>query len=99
MAGYHDKFKRTGAIADLETAIQRFQEALDATPADHPDRAGRLNNLEIEYDDRFKRIGAMTDLETTIQRYQEALDQSSAPVIDRLKTDRILLTLYANAQK
>ena len=43
-------------MADLEAAIQRYQEALDATPADHPDRASRLFNLGIEYCKRYQRI-------------------------------------------
>ncbi|KAL8909892.1 MAG: hypothetical protein Q9171_004805 [Xanthocarpia ochracea] len=33
-------------MTDLGTAIQRYQEALDATPADHPDRARTIADLE-----------------------------------------------------
>ena len=40
-------------MADLDTIIQRIQEALDATPADYPDRAGRLDNLRAGYEDRY----------------------------------------------
>jgi tetratricopeptide (TPR) repeat protein len=61
-------------MADLKTAIQRYQEALDTTPADHPDRAGQLYSLGNEYQDRYRRTGVMADLETAIQRFQEALD-------------------------
>jgi tetratricopeptide (TPR) repeat protein len=67
-------------MTDLKMAIQRYQEALDTTPADHPDRASRLESLGIGYRDRYQRTGAMTDLEIAIQRYQEALDHSSSPI-------------------
>jgi hypothetical protein len=60
-------------MTDLEIAIQRIQEALDITPADHPDRAGHIYSLGFGYRDRYKRTGVMTDLEITIQRFQEAL--------------------------
>ncbi len=86
-------------MTDLETAIQRLQEALDATLADHPDRAGRLGSLGVGYYERYQRTGTMADLETAIQRFQEALHHSSAPVTDRLKAGRVLLILRANAHK
>jgi len=70
-------------MTDLETAIQRFQKALDATPADHPDRAGRLQSLGAGYGARYQRTGAMADLETAIQRHQEALDATPADHPDR----------------
>jgi len=41
-------------MADLETAIQRSHEAVDTTPAHHPDRARRLDNLGIGYLYRYK---------------------------------------------
>ena len=34
-----------GQMADLEQAIQYGQQALEATPADHPDGARQWNNL------------------------------------------------------
>ncbi len=63
-------------MADLETAIQQYQEALDNTPNDHPDRAGRLHSLGKGYHGRYQRTEAIADLETAIQRYQEALDNT-----------------------
>ena len=70
-------------MADLEIAIQRSQEALDATPADHPDRASRLHNLGIGYRSRYRRTGAMADLEKAIQRSQEGLDTTPVDHPDR----------------
>jgi tetratricopeptide (TPR) repeat protein len=65
-------------MADLETAIQHSREALDATPADHPDRPHRLESLGNGYQDRYRRTGAIADLETAIQHSQEALDATPA---------------------
>ncbi len=65
-SGYGDGFQRTGAIADLDTASKRYQEALDITPKDHPDMARRLDNLGIRYRNKFQRTKAMTNLDTTI---------------------------------
>jgi hypothetical protein len=41
-------------MTDLEIAIQRLQEALDATPADHPDWARQLYSLGARYRDRYQ---------------------------------------------
>jgi hypothetical protein len=60
-------------MADLGLAIQRHQEALNATPHDHPDRASYLQSLGVGYGDRYKRTGAMEDPDVSIQLKQEAL--------------------------
>ena len=65
-------------MADLDTALQRFQEAVDTTPADHPARARRLDSLGIGYHDRYRRTGTMADLDTATQRYHEALHTTPA---------------------
>ena len=77
-------------MTDLETAIQRCQEALEVTPADHPDRAAQLHDLGAGYRARYQETRTMTDLEMSIQRFQEGLDQSSSPVKDRLRAGRVL---------
>ncbi|KAH6865356.1 hypothetical protein B0T10DRAFT_569795 [Thelonectria olida] len=38
---------------DLQVAIQRFQDVVDLTPDDDPDRAGRLQDLGIGHHDRY----------------------------------------------
>ena len=85
-------------MADIDTAIQRFQEALDKTPIDHPNRASRLENLGIGYRDRYRATGAIADLDTAIQRFQEALDHATPLAMDRLRAGRILLRLYADTK-
>ncbi|CCD51204.1 hypothetical protein BofuT4_P085660.1 [Botrytis cinerea T4] len=61
-------------MEDLETAIQQFQEALDTTPENHLDLAGRFNSLGVGYRDRYQRTGAIEDLEMAIQQSQKAVD-------------------------
>jgi hypothetical protein len=86
-------------MGNLETSIQQFQEALNRTPTDHPDRARRLQDLGIGYHDRYRATGAMADLDTAIQRFQEALNNSTSLAIDRLRAGRALLRLYASTNK
>ena len=50
-------------MQDLENAIRVGREAVKATPEDHPDRAGYLNNLGVRLRDRYSRTGARADLE------------------------------------
>lgn len=85
----------TWSDVDINTAIQKLQEAFDITPSDHPDRARRLHSLGGGYQYRYQRTGVMTDLDTAIQRFQEALDHSLSPIIDRLIPGRALFTWHA----
>ncbi|RYP58987.1 hypothetical protein DL771_011041 [Monosporascus sp. 5C6A] len=86
-----DRYSRTGAMSDLEEAIgmdleeaiRVAREAVDATPQDHPDRAGWLNNLGNRLGDRYSRTGAMSDLEEAIGLVREALDATPQDHPDR----------------
>lgn len=82
-------------MADLDTAFQHYQEALDRTPADHPERAGRLQYLGAGHHDRYQATGAMAEFDTAIQQFQEALDHSTSPAKDRLMTGKTLLAWRA----
>ena len=69
------EYEKTGAISDLDAAIQRFQEALDLTSADQlSDRITRLYELGMGYFDKHERTEIMEDLDIGIQKFQEALD-------------------------
>ncbi len=72
--GYLDRYERTGLSIDIEVAIRRLQEALDATPEDHLDRGYRIQPLGLAFYNRYARTGSLIDLETAIRRHQEALD-------------------------
>src|SRR5207248_692643 len=61
------RFERTGAIDDLNRAIEVTDMAIQNTPPDHSDRAGRLNNLGSWLGSRFERAGAIEDLNRAIE--------------------------------
>jgi hypothetical protein len=65
-----------GDIADVNKAIQYFQESVDRTPSDHPERTRRLLNLGIGYHARYQRARSPADIGIAIQCYQESVDQT-----------------------
>ncbi|KAH8667156.1 CHAT domain-containing protein [Ilyonectria robusta] len=72
--GYYAKYSRTGAMEDLDLAIQLYQECLSTTPRDHSDWASLLDSLGDGYYHRYSRTEAMPDLEKAVQRFRESLD-------------------------
>ena len=58
---------------DLDRAITMNEQAVASTPDDHPDRAGRLNNLGIALQSRFERTGSMDDLDRAITTNEQAV--------------------------
>ncbi|KAJ7212683.1 CHAT domain-containing protein [Mycena pura] len=64
---------RLGDMEDLKAAIQHNQTAVNLTPADHPDKASRLQNLAVFFHDRYQRLGNLQDLEAALQYNQEAV--------------------------
>ena len=97
--GLHDRYMASGNPADLEAMIQALQGALEATPAEAPDRPGRLSNLGIGQGERYERSHAPGDLDAAIGNFQEALDATAADAAGRpayLKNlGRVLLARYA----
>lgn len=60
-------------MADLNTILQRREDALKATPDNHSDRARRLHVLAIGYYIRCQKTGGLADLESAIQQLENAL--------------------------
>ncbi|KAH8782658.1 TPR domain-containing protein [Diaporthe sp. PMI_573] len=87
-----NRYTRTGAVADLEEAITIARQAVEATPKDHPDRAGRLNNLGIRLGDRYTRTGAAADLEEAKKHYRTALNAKEAAISLRIQAGRRFLS-------
>ncbi len=84
--GYLDRYRRAGSLVDLETAIRRYQEALDATPDDYPDRGDRLQSLGICHRDRYDRIwitGRPRDSNPTVSRSYSMPRQKIIPIRER----------------
>ena len=50
----------------LEEAIGVSEQAVKVTPKDHPNLAGRLNNLGNKLESRCERIGRIEDLGTKL---------------------------------
>lgn len=78
---FHAQFQQTGALDDLQKAIQLGEQAVMETPHDHPDRAERLNGLGLYHCTKFEWLGDMDDLNTAIQANQQAV-AATAPEPD-----------------
>jgi len=77
------RFERTGSMDDLNRAVDAATMAVDATPQDHPDRAGRLNNLGNLLGTRFERTGSMDDLNRAVDAATMAVDATPQDHPDR----------------
>ncbi|EFY88848.1 TPR Domain containing protein [Metarhizium acridum CQMa 102] len=71
---YYDRFGQSDSMADLNMALQHFQEALSITPEDYEDRAERLETLGLIHQDRFFQEGEEADLDKGFQYLQEAVN-------------------------
>ena len=68
---------------DVEAAVTAAARAVDETPADHPDCAGRLSNLGLALRMRFDRAGALADLDGAIEAGIRAVAEAAAGDPDR----------------
>jgi nucleoside phosphorylase len=70
------EFQLKGRIEDLEEAIRNGRkevETIQSAGKDHPDLAGRLNNMSIMLGSRFYRTGKFEDLEEAIDWAKQAI--------------------------
>ncbi|KAJ7720115.1 hypothetical protein DFH07DRAFT_784462 [Mycena maculata] len=70
--------KWLGDQKDLKAALEKFQEAVDLTPTEHPQRASRLQGLAISLTDWYQKLGDLKDLEAAVEKFQEAVDLTPA---------------------
>jgi CHAT domain-containing protein len=63
--------------ADVEAVIVVFRQALDASPADDPNRARYLANLATGYNDRYANTEAPADLDVAIETWRQAVEATS----------------------
>ena len=78
------RFERTGALDDLERVVLLFDQAVAATPSDHPDRAPNLANLGHALGTRFHLTGVMDDLDRAALLFDQAVAASPANHPDRV---------------
>jgi tetratricopeptide (TPR) repeat protein len=87
------RFRRAGALRDLDRAITLGEQVVDATPPEHRDRPEFLSILAVALATRFERTGALGDLDRAITLGQEVIE--ATPVDHRDRPG--YLTILANA--
>jgi CHAT domain-containing protein len=70
---YHERFLRTGRIADLELSARLQLVALAGMPERSPFRPSLLNNAAVSLADRYERLADPQDLLAAIDALQRAL--------------------------
>src|SRR5580692_1373843 len=70
--------QRSGDRNLLSATTDLWLRILTATPADHPDRAGRLSNLGAALLTRFERTGGTADLDAAITDFRDAVQATPA---------------------
>ena len=67
------RYERTGALADVDEAIEVARQALAQIPEGHPDRAARLSLLGYALSSRYERTGMAADLDMAIDFGRQAV--------------------------
>lgn len=67
------RFEKLDEPADLEMAIQAFEDSVCLTPLDDPNRTSCLHNLGMSLRHRFKREGNIDDINKSIQVVDEVI--------------------------
>src|SRR5687767_13470257 len=62
----HLRYKQVQNIEDLNEMILYNEQAVSATPDNHPDLARRLNDLANQLGDKYSRTSNIDDLEASI---------------------------------
>ena len=80
-----DRYSQTGAMEDLEEAIQIMQNIITTTLADHSYYAIYLSDLGNCLRDWYFRTGAMEDLNEAIRCMQQASNLPSEYYLDQAR--------------
>ncbi|KAH6984501.1 CHAT domain-containing protein [Ilyonectria sp. MPI-CAGE-AT-0026] len=75
-AAYGERYDRSRTLADLDRAVELFEESLNLTPLHHENRASRLRDLAAAHHNRCLKIGGIEHLNKAIPLYQECLETS-----------------------
>lgn len=71
-----DGYRQSGALSDLDTAIQGGGAALAEIPADHPSHSEMGRLVCNFHTTRYKRLGAVSDLQTAIEHAEAVLAET-----------------------
>jgi len=77
------QYLANGKVADLNRAVECWQEARKLTLSTSPDRSSWLNNLGVGLHNRYARSGDLADLEAAITAYQQAIQATPPDSPDR----------------
>ena len=91
---YQQRYVSTGAIQNLDHSIHYYQEALNNTPADDPNRPFQLHCIGNSYADRYNRTWELVDLEQSIHYSRDALDLTPNGHSERPKRLQNLASQY-----
>lgn len=83
---YYHQYQQTEAEHELRLAITYATRAADATPPDHPDRAGRDGNVQTLLDWRRRLDPAMHDIGIVMDQTVLARDPAATKVLGDLAT-------------
>ncbi|KAF9783588.1 hypothetical protein IL306_009168 [Fusarium sp. DS 682] len=86
-------------MGDLEEAIETARQAVELTPNDHPDLAGRLSNLGNKLEGRYEWTGEMRDLEESLTNLLQAWSCLNAVPFHRVKAAAKCLKLLAKQHR
>lgn len=73
-----NRYKQAGQIDDSNRAIRSYNQAVEATPDDHPDRAWLFQELGASLGDRYHKTQQVDDLEQAIEFFQQAVKATKA---------------------
>lgn len=90
--------KDTELLKDIKQAIECREEALDATPLDHPYRAAMLNNLADLLRIRYHETNSDDDIQHSICLNREASHCKLSPPRDRITGARLAALLLAASE-
>lgn len=88
------RYSQTSSIEDLEQAITYTQEAVAATPLDHPNRATYLNNLGSRFCDRYNRTCDDKDQQRSLQVFQDGVNCSTSLLLPRVYSGRNAIQIF-----
>lgn len=88
----------TELLKDIEQAIECREEALDATPLNHPYRAAMLNNLADLLRIRYLQTRSDDDIQHSICLNREASHCKLSPPRDRITGARLAAALLAASE-
>ncbi|KAF8745879.1 TPR-like protein, partial [Rhizoctonia solani] len=71
---YHNEFRRSKNLDDLEKAIDYGNRALELIPSEHLDLLTLLSCLGAYHDDRYRRLGKLDDMEKSMEYDVRALE-------------------------